>query len=154
MRNGIKGTALPPAFPYKAIIEQQCFEQNCSPCLVGAIKMNETGLGQGSQSENVISADGGHGLMQLTSSFPPDWADPAANFRYAIEQYINPAWEHWAAEGLSGDDLVRAIAATYNAGLGGAEAGHAEGDIGKYTTDHYDQRCLAHYQALVEGTIA
>ena len=69
MRDGIAGTALPADFPYKQIIEQLCFENNVSPCLVGAIKMNETGLGQGPETENDISGDGGHGIMQLTSSF-------------------------------------------------------------------------------------
>lgn len=150
MKDGISGAALPAGFPYKPIIEKVCFENDCSPCLVAAIKMNETGL---DDPPDIVSGDGGHGLMQLTSSYPSNWADPYANFQYAVQNYITPAWAFWVGEGLQGGDLVRAIAAEYNAGRGGAEEGHAEGDIGKYTTDHYDQRCLSNYLALIGGTI-
>jgi len=152
MRNGVSGAPLPVGFPYKTIIDLIGMSSNFSPCLIGAVKMNETGLGQGPTSEQDVSGDGGHGLMQLTSSWPSDWKDPQANISYAVEHFLIPAFNAWKGT-LQGDDLVRAIAATYNAGLGNAEAGHAEGDVGKFTTNHYDQRCLVKYKALVGGTI-
>jgi hypothetical protein len=118
MIQGISGAPLPEGFPYKAIIEAVCGEA-FPPCLMGAIKMNETGLGEGPAAELNISFDGGHGLMQLTSSWPTDWAEPA-----------------------------------YNAGYGNAQAGHAEGDVDKYTTNRYATRALAHFTALSAGLIA
>ena len=153
MRDGIAGTALPADFPYKQIIEQLCFENNVSPCLVGAIKMNETGLGQGPETENDISGDGGHGIMQLTSSFTDDWQDPAANIGYAIAHFIVPAWTYWAAQGETGEALAKCIAATYNAGLGNAQAGFASGDVDEYTTNNYGERAVTKMQALIGGTI-
>lgn len=149
MKDGISGAPLPAEFPYKSIIEQVCFENDCSPCLVGAIKINETGL---TDPPDVVSADGGHGLMQLTSSYPPDWADPEANFRYAVQNFILPAWTYWNTS-LQGDDLVRAIAASYNAGIGGAQNGHDQGNVDLYTTNNYGARALANYTSLVGGTI-
>jgi hypothetical protein len=90
--------------------------------------------------------------MQLTSSYPANWADPQTNIDYAVENYILPAWAYWRATyGYQGDDLVRCIAAEYNAGRGGAEQGHAEGDVDLYTTNHYADRCLMEYKALVAG---
>lgn len=152
MRDGIDGAPLPAGFPYKDIIEQVCLDNGVAPCLVGAIKMNETGLGQGPGTENDISGDGGHGIMQLTSSFPDNWQDPTANISYAVEHFIVPAWADWD-ETLQGDDLVRAIAATYNAGYGSAYAGHVKGNVDLYSTDNYGARCLAKYTALIGGTI-
>jgi hypothetical protein len=149
---GISGAPLPEGFPYKAIIEAVCGEA-FPPCLMGAIKMNETGLGEGPAAELNISFDGGHGLMQLTSSYPTDWAEPAANFRYALEQFLLPALVDWQ-DAEQGDNLVRCIAATYNAGYGNAQAGHAEGDVDKYTTNRYATRALAHFTALSAGRIA
>lgn len=153
MKDGISGALCPNALPYAQIINNLCLSRNFMPCLVGAIKMNETGLGQGPTTENDISADGGHGIMQLTSSYPDDWADPTANITYAIDHFLIPAYENWKGE-LQGDDLVRAIGATYNAGLGAAQSGHVNDDIDLYTTNDYGARCLAHFKNLVAGTVA
>jgi|SRR6185312_6683470 len=151
MIHGISATTLPDGFPYKAIIEDLC-GSTFFPCLVGAIKLNETGTGFGPVTENDISGDGGRGVMQLTSSYPSNWQDPKANIRYAIKHFLVPAMNEWSSE-LQGDDLVRAIAATYNAGLGNAQAGHKIGDIDAYTTNRYGERCLKRYQALLQGMV-
>ena len=153
MKDGISGAPCPNALPYAQIINSLCIARNFFPCLVGAIKMTETGLGSGPATENDISADGGHGIMQLTSSYPDDWADPTANITYAIDHFLVPAYNDWRTT-LQGDDLVRAIAATYNAGLGNAQAGHAQGNVDLYTTNDYGARALAHEQALVLGNVA
>ena len=89
--------------------------------------------------------------MQLTVSYPDDWADPVSNVKFAKEEYLLPAEDYWAAQGMQGDDLVRAIAAEYNAGRGNAMAGHNSGDLDLFTTDHYAARCLDHYHALQQG---
>jgi hypothetical protein len=164
MRDGISGAALPAGFPYKSVIETACFASNCSPCLVGAIKMNETGLNavdaelqDGCDASTGLMPDGsncGRGPMQLTSSFPPDWSTPSSNFAYAITQFIMPAWTYWVNAGLQGYDLVRAIAASYNAGIGGAQQGHDQGNVDLYTTGgDYGANALANFQSLVAGTI-
>ena len=151
MRDGIAGTALPVQFPYKAIIEQVAFNNKVSPVLVAAIKMNETGLGHGPETENDVSFDGGRGIMQLTSSWQDPWEDPFTNIDYAVEHFIVPAWTYWASQGLQGDDLVRAIAATYNAGLGNAIAGHRNGNVDEFTTNNYGARALVNYRNLRDG---
>jgi len=149
MRNGIHSGPLQASLPGAAIFNSVCAEQpTFSPLVAYAIKVNETG---DDLSPNVESGDGGKGWMQLTSSYPDNWDVPEANVRYAVREFLIPAETFWAAEGLEGDDLVRAIAAEYNAGRGGAEAGHEQGDIGKFTTDHYSDRCLQHYQLLEAG---
>lgn len=152
MQNGISAALVPNEFPYADIINVQATFQDFFPCVVAAIKVNETGLGQGPTTENDISGDGGHGIMQLTSSWPSDWQEPELNIEYAIEHYMVPAYEYWLGK-LQGDDLVRAIAATYNAGLGNALAGHANGNLDEFTTNNYAARCLSHYQALITGVI-
>lgn len=151
MIDGISGESLPADFPYKTVIEEAC-GADFFPCLVGAIKMNETGLGCGLETEQCISGDGGHGIMQLTSSYPDNWQEPLPNIDYAVDHFLRLAYEFWRPT-LQGSDLVRAIAATYNGGLGNAEAGHAEGDIDRYTTNRYGDRALAHYEALIAGRI-
>ena len=153
MRNGISGAPLPQGFPYASIIAQVCGE-TFFPCLVGAIKMNETGLGYGPTTENDISGDGGHGIMQLTSSFPADWQDPATNIHYAVSTFLVPAYDNWTSPpySLQGDSLVRAIAASYNAGFGNAVRWHNEyGDVDHGTTNRYGDRALAHYKNLLDG---
>ena len=157
MKDGISGAPCPNALPYAQIINSLCIARNFFPCLVGAIKMNETGLGQGPTTENDISADGGHGIMQLTSSFPSDWADPTANITYAIDRFLLPNYLVLSVEPYSfqGDDLVRAVAAAYNEGLGTAEEDHDKyGNVDYGTTNDYGARALAHYTALVAELVA
>jgi hypothetical protein len=153
MRDGLAAGPLPPTLLYAAPIEAACeIPPSFSPLVAYAIAQNETIDGEKNGSwdaATVVSADGGHGLFQLTSSYPSDWADPLANATYAVEHFLLPAETFWSNMGMQGNDLVRCIAAEFNAGRQGALDGHAEGDVGKYTTDHYDQRALANYQALL-----
>lgn len=142
----------PDNFPYADTINELCLARDFFPCLVAAIKVNETGLGHGPSTEQDISFDGGRGVMQLTSSYPDNWQDPTANITYAINHFLVPAYDYWKDQ-LQGGDLVRAIAATYNGGLGNAEAGHRAGNLDQFTTNDYAARCLQHYEALVAGTI-
>jgi hypothetical protein len=152
MRNGIAAGPLPSDLdlPYGHEITQACaVPPSFSPLLAYAIKVNESGE---NDPPDVQSGDGGHGLFQLTSSYPDDWADPYANALYAVQYFLAPAETYWAdTMGLQGTDLVRAIAAEFNAGRGGAMQGHEEGDVDKFTTNHYAARALAHYEALVAG---
>jgi hypothetical protein len=154
MRNGLSAGPLPTTLPGAPIIERACEGSAAaglvtfSPLVAYSIKANETGS---SLTPDVISDDGGHGWMQLTSSFPSNWADPYTNVVYAVERFLLPAEAYWAGRGFTGDDLVRLIAAEYNAGRTAAEDGHAQGDCDLYTTDKYAARALSHYQALLAG---
>jgi soluble lytic murein transglycosylase-like protein len=150
MRDGISGGPLYAAFPYAKIINDLSNEYDVSPLVVAAIKYNETGLGHGPQTETDISGDGGRGIMQLTSSYPDDWTVPTSNIEWAIRNYIVPAWAFWETM-EQGAELVRCIAASYNAGTGAALQGHKEGNVDKYTTNNYGQRALESYLALQEG---
>ena len=149
--DGISGKPLPVGFPYKSIIEQIC-GTTFFPCLVGAIKLNETGLGQGPHTETNVSFDGGHGIMQLTSSYPSDWQTPHSNIAYAVEHFLKPDFNYWKSH-LQAEPLIRAIAASYNAGLGNAQVGHNEGDLDKFTTQRYGERCYSKYFELINGRI-
>ena len=87
-----------------------------------------------------------------TSSFPENWDDPIANVDFAIEHFIEPALNYWhGLQRYSGDDLIRLVAATYNAGLGGAIKGHEAGNVDLYTTDGYAGAVLGFYQKLSAG---
>lgn len=163
MRDGISGHLCPNGVPFAGIINTESLAADFFPCLVAAIKLNETGLGtnaaclqDGANPATGLMPDGsnaGHGIMQLTSSWPSDWNTPDGNIRYAITQYLVPAYEAWRGK-LQGSDLVRAIAATYNAGYGNALRGHEEyGNVDQFTTNGYGSRALANYVALVGGTV-
>jgi len=152
MRNGLAAGPLPAGLLYGPVIQAACeIAPTFSPEVAYAIAENETIIGEKNgkwDAATVVSADGGHGLFQLTSSYPSDWADPAKNAEYAVEHFLLPAETFWANMGMQGDDLVRCIAAEFNAGRGGALSGHSQGDVDKYTTNHYAARALANYQAL------
>ena len=149
--NGISGREVDESLPYASITNTVCDNEQFFPAVAYAIFWQESIQGQVNGKWNaatVESDDGGHGIGQLTSSWPSDWQDPTANITYAVEHYLLPALDYWKSS-LQGDDLVRAIAATYNAGLGAALAGHAQGNIDLYTTDDYAARALASYTAIV-----
>jgi hypothetical protein len=148
MRNGIVATPLDLAFPFARQINAACIAGDFFPYVAYAIKWNETA--NLPDAATVISADGGHGLFQLTSSFPADWQDPYVNALYAVEDFLRPAETYWAHE-LQGDDLVRAIAAEFNAGRTQAIEGHEKGNLDLYTTNNYGTRALASYHKLLNG---
>jgi hypothetical protein len=150
VRNGIVGTPLDLAARFAQPINAACAAANWFPYVVAAIQHNETnGL---ANAATVISDDGGHGVMQLTSSYPPNWAEPYANVLYAIDNFLQSAETYWARE-LQGNDLIRAIAAEYNAGRSQAIAGHEAGNVDLYTTNDYGQRALGTYLKLLAGEV-
>lgn len=138
---GISGKPVPTNLPYAMPINQACTIPGRSfpPCLVYAIAWRETIFGQTIglwNASTVVSGDGGHGLLQLTSSFPAAWQDPSVNIGFAIQQFLMPDLIWWTQQipGIQGDDLVRCVAASFNAGREGAWRGHMEGNVDKYTT--------------------
>ena len=147
MRNGIESGVVPADRPFAKEINEAASVSDFSAFLTSAIQHNETNAMR--DAATIVSYDGGHGVMQLTATFPPNWDDPYANILYAIDNYLEPAETYWAKE-VQGDDLVRCIAAEYNAGRGAAIRGHEEGNVDKYTTDGYASRALATYLTLTQ----
>ena len=148
----ISGAAIPRSLRYADPINYGCDEDNFPPLLAYAIAENETIIGELAgkwYASIVLSADGGHELFQLTSSWPERWRDPYENSLYAVYHFLSPAIEFWAQErGERGDMLIRCVAAEFNAGRGGAERGHAKGNVDLYTTDNYASRALENYHKL------
>lgn len=152
MLYGLSGTPIPQGLPYADPLSQAAGHENFSPPLLYAIGAIETILGESTgyikNAASAVSGDGGHGIFQLTSSWPPNYADPYTNALYAIRVFLLPALHHWNEAGFSGDNLVRLVAATFNEGLGAAIARHDAGDVDAGTTDHYAARALACYHVL------
>lgn len=151
----ISGKPVPFELRYSREITVACGEI-FPPLVAYAVACNETIIGEINgkwDAATVVSSDSGHGLFQLTSSWPDDWEDPYANARYAINNFLVPAMRQWRenAPEIMGDDLVRCIAATFNAGFGGAWRGHTKGDVDRFTTDNYGQRALVIYQSLLDN---
>ncbi len=152
MLYGMSGGPLPANLPYAQDVIAAC-GSNFPPLVAYSVAARETIMGQLAGEWNaatVVSGDGGHGLFQLTSSFPSNWQDPQANARYAMENWLVPDMNWWRSQipGLQGDDLIRCIAASFNAGRGGAWRGHQEGSIDLYTTDNYGSGVLSIYKSL------
>jgi hypothetical protein len=153
---GISGAPIPATLPYASNVTAACIQGDMPPCFVYAIAWRESISGEleglWPNASTVVSTDNGHGLMQLTSSWPDNWAIPTANAEYAIDEFILPAIRYWhGLQQFSGDDLVRLVAATYNAGLGNAIKGHEAGNVDLYTTNNYAAGILANLKALVAG---
>lgn len=147
MIRGISGAPVASTYPYADLTNSICLTHNFPPPLAYAIFWQESIQGQVNgkwDAATVVSGDGGHGIGQLTSSYPDNWDVPFTNITYAIEHFLIPAMQDWPS--LEGEDLVRAVAATYNAGYGNAYQGHQQGDVDMYTTDHYAQRVLESYR--------
>lgn len=153
-RNGIDGGTLSPDLPYAAPVLSACGVADFFPSLAYAIFWRETISGEVAgmwTAATVVSPDGGHGLGQLTSlPIPPKWQDPYANALWAIDNFLKPAESFWKTF-EQGDDLVRCIAAEYNAGRGQAIKGHEEGNVDAYTTDNYAAAVLGFYTSIVNA---
>ena len=154
MRWGIYSGHVNTDLPYSMEITASGTQNNVPIALLYAIAWHESIQGEVNGSwtaATVISPDGGHGCMQLTSSWPDDWQDPISNANWACVQYILPAAQFWTnpTYGFNGLVLVKCIAATYNAGIGGALAGHNNGNIDLYTTDSYGARVQEIYEKIV-----
>ncbi|GAC1304827.1 MAG: hypothetical protein NVSMB19_15940 [Vulcanimicrobiaceae bacterium] len=118
-----------------------------SPAFLAAIVERESNF-----DCKVVSADGGHGLCQLTSSWPADWILPDVNLNFALAEFLLPAIRYWhGLERYEGNNLVRLVAATYNEGLSAAIRYHMRGNVDAGTTNDYGSGVLALYQKYVVG---
>lgn len=156
MEFGISGQPVPSNLPYSEVINYVCQKYNFSPCLAYAIAWREViVLEVNGTIENAlteVSPDGGHGLFQLTETWPVDWEDAASNTQFAVTFYLIPALTFWSqVEGLTGEDLVKCIAAEFNCGRGMALRGHKNGNVNLYTTNNYASGVLANYDKLIIG---
>lgn len=151
----ISGKPIPKTLPYAAIIQAPCVELGFPPCLAYAIAWRESISGQMHGSWNaatVLSGDGGHGLFQLTSSFPEGWEDENVNVRYALSNFLLPALHEFARRGLRGDDLARLVAASFNAGESAAWTAHLAGNVDLATSgNNYAVSILATLHRLAQG---
>ena len=153
----ISGAPLPKGLPYGATIQAACEEPGKSfpPCLAYAVAWRESISGETHGSWNartVLSNDGGHGLFQLTSSFPEGWEDENINVRYALDYFLIPSLEQFGDRGLRGDNLVRLVAASFNAGDSAAWESYLAGNVDLATTGNdYAASVLANFHRLIKG---
>lgn len=136
---GISGNTVDNTLPFGQIVNNACvaISDPFWPAVAYAIAWRETIYGQTQgwwDAQTVISKDGGHGLFQLTTSFPDNWAEPSANAVYALQNFLVPAVKYWAPKGFASWSLVKLVAASFNAGIGGAEKGHNVGNCDAFTT--------------------
>ena len=156
MLYGISGAAIPGGLKYAHEITMACAARNVPPCMVYAMAWRESISlevdGAIPSAATVVSGDGGHGLLQLTASFPDNWAIPYDNTLYAIDEFILPAIRYWhGLQGYCGDTLALLVFATFNEGLSAAEKYHASGDVDAGTSDEYGHGVLANLTKLVAG---
>jgi hypothetical protein len=168
MRNGISGASVPLQLLYAGEINAATLRESFFPLLTYAIAEVETIEGERAgrwDAATVVADDGGTGLCQITqedwwsSEMIFDWnaitrTNPYDNTCFALRYFLIPAEEFWVANyAFQGNDLIRAIAAEYNAGRNLALAGHNAGNIGLYTTPEngvlYTDHVLANYTKLV-----
>jgi len=170
----VSGASIPASLKYADPITRACaaYRNGFPPCFAYAIAWNETIGGEYAgiwTASTVVSPDGGHGLFQLTSPeefIPQMWTDPYQNGVAAVAHWIMPDVTFWVDLGLSGPTLVRAVAASFNAGIGGVDpntgeasgayGGHLRhGDVDAFTTKSdgvgYGQRALNNYVRLIAG---
>ena len=166
MKRGVSGSPIPSYLPFAAEITQACSEYDFPPCLAYAVKINETGLSNDPAEMQIGSvgdympdgSNAGHGIFQLTSSWPAssnpadNWSNASANARYALAEFLQPAWLFWTSNTeLEGEYLVKVIAASFNAGLLAAWNAHLSGNVDAIDTDDYGARAVRHYLELVAG---
>lgn len=152
----ISGNPIPGHLAYAGKIQSHCVSANFPPCVAYAIAWRESIRGElnGSwkSAEDVLSEDGGHGIFQLTSSWPEDWTDVDANIGYALSHFLVPSLHFFAGTGVRGDGLVRCVAAAFNEGQGTAFLDHLVGNVDLGTTGHnYASEVLANYHRLIAG---
>lgn len=153
MKLGISGSPVSLHLPYAAPINKAAEVQDFWPMVIYAVAYRETIVSQlnGSipSAASYVSYDNGHGLCQLTSSWPDLWEDPETNAAYAIRYFLQPAVTFWnESMGYSGLTLLKCVFAEYNAGRGQAMAGHLLGDVDMYTSNGYAQACLYYFENL------
>jgi hypothetical protein len=162
---GIEDRMLDPTLPFAGDITAACVKRNFSRDVLYAIGWREaigeyglaaaTKLQDGADPATGLMPDGtnaGHGAFQLTSSWPGNWQDVAISAIYAIDVFLQPNLNSiriWAPA-LLGDELVKVLAASYNAGLTAAWNAHLAGNVDAATTNNYGAGVLAIYDSLVE----
>lgn len=156
MKYGVSGAPLPAGLDYGAPVSAAASASDFAPCWLYAHAWQETIKVEGMNAASALSGDGGHGLFQLTASYPSNWEDPEANASYAITNYLQPAIAYWnGVRGIEGDALVKCVAAEYNAGRTNAIKGYDTGDVGRFTTHtagvSYANLVLTYYQQLSSG---
>jgi hypothetical protein len=151
MIDGISGAAIAGDAPGAFIFNDMGRIYNFPPALLGAIACRETlRVLSFIDACTFISDDGGHGLMQLTSSYPTDWYLPKENIAWAIERMLRPALDYWNGMcGETGERLILLVAATYNEGLTAAVKYHALGDVDAGTTNRYGHDVRDIYHTLL-----
>lgn len=160
MIDDIAGKLVPARHEYAESVNELSAAANVPPCLVYAIRLNETSEGDpptvledGANPDTGLLPNGdnaGHGIMQLTSSWPSDWANPSSNIEYAIAHFIKPDLEQAVIDtGLQGDGLIRFVGAAYNSGYGAALRNHNLGDVDLGDTNRYGDRVLKHFNDLI-----
>jgi hypothetical protein len=156
MKYGVSGAPLPDGLDYGEAVRAAASASDFAPCWLYAHAWQETIKIDGMDAAGALSGDGGHGLLQLTASYPSNWDDPQANASYAITNFLEPAIAYWnGVRGIDGDALVKCVAAEYNAGRTNAIKGYEAGDVGKYTTHtagvSYSDLVLRYYRQLSAG---
>jgi hypothetical protein len=167
MRWDISGGPLPPGLPYADAITTAFEEANLSPMFGYAIAAEESikleVAGEIPSAASVIGGSGGYGLFQGTPAasgiaLPENWQDPLTNARYAVQYWFNDpdqgGFPFWVAPPYNelGTNLIRCVAASYNAGRQGAIDGHDRGNVDMNTYGgNYAARVLANYLRLCAG---
>jgi hypothetical protein len=160
MKLGLSGEPIPANLPYAEAINKACSVQNFWPLFAYAVAFRETIVSQENGSiksaSEYVSFDQGHGLFQLTSSWPDNWHDPETNCAYAIKYFLQPAVTFWSdptGYNLSGLPMLRCVAAEFNCGRSNAIAGHKVGNVDLYTSGNYATAVEGYYLTLLnKGT--
>jgi hypothetical protein len=152
---GLSGAPVAAVLRYAAPINEAAEDVNFSPPLLYAIGYHETIhgeiIGLWPSAQTVVSGDGGHGIFQLTSSFPPNWYEAYCNAHWAITGpgLLGDCLEYWHELGFAGDQLVKLVAASFNEGLSAAEAAYKTGNVDAGTTDGYGEAVVLIYNSII-----
>ncbi len=154
---GLSGKSVPSSYLYADVINQAAISKGVSPIAMYAIAWRET-LGvagwikatYGVDPADFISFDGGHGVFQLTASYPPDWNDVLQNALYAIDDFYEPYLQDWLARGYTGTTLLQLAADDYNAGDTPVDIAHKAGRADSATTGgNYGSDVVLSYNNLL-----
>ncbi|GAC1584006.1 MAG: hypothetical protein NVS3B7_19400 [Candidatus Elarobacter sp.] len=161
MKWGLSGVPVPDTLRYAREITRAATDAQASPCALYAIAWRETLAGErsgwlrsafGTDAAHVVSPDGGHGIFQLTDSFPPNWQDPYTNAKYAAERFYDPYLALWINRGFSGPTLLKLAADDFNAGDRRVKLWHDLGNAdGATTGGNYGTDVLVIFSNLLAG---
>ena len=152
---GLSGAPVNPTLLYAGYTNRAAVDCNFPPAVIYAVAYHETISSYPKiDPATYISDDQGHGLCQLTASWPDGWADPYTNATYAILSFLEPAIKYWhGLYGYQGTTLLKLVAATYNEGLGAAIKYHEQGNVDAGTTNDYGQAIVDIYTNLTQKGI-